>query len=278
MPSHSNKMLPQDTPEAAATGVPKSRPPAKAPPPSWKPQSSVEQPAPTTLANNSEQLAPKNQLPPEAPPTHRVEQPLVLFNDANARPQSSVEQPAPTTLADNSEQLLPKNHPPPEGLPTHRVEQPVVLFNDRDARQQRENASTLISGKAVKDRLFRPLYSLRNAKLIHLNERDLSTEHAFMREFPWQRMLSADRALDRIVARGVTKCTAKFFVDEADANYDGQPRLDIVIYLADGTWTRWHPKAKLISSMDPTPAAVTIRKNLRNKMDFHDTVESITDL
>ena len=116
-----------------------------------------------------------------------------------------------------------------------------------DAKQLCQNSANLISGRSVKDNLFKQVYAMSADK----HEYDLSTEL----EHPWRQAISAVPTLQTFLAR--TQCTAKFFVDEADANYGGRHRLDIVIYFADGTWVRWHPKASLITSAEPTTAAVT---------------------
>jgi hypothetical protein len=134
-----------------------------------------------------------------------------------------------------------------------------MLFNAHDAEQLRQNSANLISGRSVKDNLFKQMYAMSADK----HEYDLSTEL----EYPWRQAISAVPTLQTFLARGVTQCTAKFFVDEADANYGGRPRLDIVIYFADGTWVRWHPKASPITSADPTTAAVTKRRNPTSKME-----------
>ena len=64
----------------------------------------------------------------------------------------------------------------------------------------------------------------------------------------------------------VTKCAATFFVDEADSNQYGKPRLDIVVTFSNGLQVRFHPQAKPIWSTEQQPTkAMEARMQLMRK-------------
>ena len=65
----------------------------------------------------------------------------------------------------------------------------------------------------------------------------------------------------------VTGCLPTFFLEEADANQHGAPRLDLVLSFSNGDTVRYHPGATPISSRDPQPTdAMQARINLRRKL------------
>jgi len=64
----------------------------------------------------------------------------------------------------------------------------------------------------------------------------------------------------------VTKCAATFFVDEADSNQDGKPRLDIVVTFSNELQVRFHSQAKPIWSTEQQPTkAMEARMQLMRK-------------
>ena len=65
----------------------------------------------------------------------------------------------------------------------------------------------------------------------------------------------------------VTRCLPTFFLEEADANQHGAPRLDLVLSFSNGDTVRYHPGATPISSRDPQPTdAMQARINRRRKL------------
>ena len=79
----------------------------------------------------------------------------------------------------------------------------------------------------------------------------------------WPRLLAASYPQGKVLLRSV----ATFFPMELDPNYDGKPRLDIVLTFADGTWARYHPRAALIWSTQQLPTdAMKIRMKYTRKL------------
>ena len=62
---------------------------------------------------------------------------------------------------------------------------------------------------------------------------------------PWSNMVKDDRL--RRGEHAIIRIMPTFYVDEADHNRDGKPRLDLVIEFNDGEAVRYHPDANPIS-------------------------------
>ena len=99
---------------------------------------------------------------------------------------------------------------------------------------------------------------------------DADTRSWILPNTPEQPLTICDwkNALGNKYPRGadVTRCLPTFFLQEADPNNDGAPRLDLVLSFSNGDSVRYHPGATPISSRDPQPTkAMQNRMNLRRK-------------
>ena len=77
---------------------------------------------------------------------------------------------------------------------------------------------------------------------------------------PWSNMVKDDRL--RRGEHAIIRIMPTFYVDEADHNRDGKPRLDLVIEFNDGEAVRYHPDANPISL--PASADNEAMKQRRN--------------
>ena len=103
------------------------------------------------------------------------------------------------------------------------------------------SARALTSMKEIREEIIRPLMEqhpyLDDWHRVYVVEQE---EH----EIPlgrgnWSRLLAASYPEGKVLVKSV----ATFFPKELDPNYNGRPRLDIVLTFDDGTWVRYHPSA-----------------------------------
>ena len=101
------------------------------------------------------------------------------------------------------------------------------------------------SGSRLRSELLKPLIAEYVGQ--HVEGRDIEIDLTTQRPYPWQEVM-AGQGLPRGLR--VVRCTARFFSEEADSNTEPkfEPRLDVVLYLDDGTYARYHPGIKLIYS------------------------------
>ena len=118
------------------------------------------------------------------------------------------------------------------------------------------------SGSRLRSELLKPLIAEYVGQ--HVEGRDIEIDLTTQRPYPWQEVM-AGQGLPRGLR--VVRCTARFFSEEADSNTEPkfEPRLDVVLYLDDGTYARYHPGIKLIYSNHPPTGAIVQRRQLRRK-------------
>jgi hypothetical protein len=62
--------------------------------------------------------------------------------------------------------------------------------------------------------------------------------------FPWREHVACHPRANEIIASGVTRATAEAIEHTMDANRGGSPRIDFIMYRADGTHCHIHPGTK----------------------------------
>ena len=137
------------------------------------------------------------------------------------------------------------------------------------ARQLKELKKNLGPTKA-RELIIRPCYQSMT-QIIGPREMHIHSMETNLEGLPWRQCLASVSDL-HTPDNPITKCSAKLFLSEADPNYEDRPRLDLVAVQADGTWVRWHPKAKLIWSTEPKSEAVLRRENRTQNVQVHFTM------